>query len=918
MAGVALVSPRRKYVDATGTPIALGTLTVYYAGTTTLATTYQNQALTTANTNPIELDANGECLVWVDDTFNYKELVKDAAGATVSGYPVDNIRGAGASISGVSDVTVDRFSGTGAQTAFTLTTTPDSEDATEVYVSGVYIQKNAYSVAGTTLTFAVAPASGTNNIEVNTFGYTDYPAAATAIAASQAAAAVSATASATSATASSASATAGAASAAAAALSESQAAAIVLGNFLQDGPGAGARTFTSKAREVLSFEDNAADSTGAADASTEITEVFTEAMDSHRPVRVGGKNYKLTSAIELPYHVEADFGQAFIDASGVTAGQYAITANNQADLTTLQYPSMWKGLRLQLGSSGAYGVKIDAPTGSWAISNFAAETWSIKGGAVGLAFGENTWLVNFRNLMVLEQSELGIDAQCAFNAGEGINFYAGTIAGVTNGGSTGIGVKTDKGVGSSTWKFFGTSFTYSDVQIHHTAGLLELHGCHVESDGANPMVKLEQVIGRAVLNFNAFGTEWLNAAGSTRTKIIEVTGNPVINIQGGNCHAIANTEGLEFVSVPASGDTPSINIKGVNFNLFPGMSQAIGRICGKTSLARNGDFETGTLDGWGMDAVNFLRNGVFTGGVTGSAGTFPTDMGLHGALNGLTQTLTFSYTDDGRPVMRVRFNGNASSTSSTGIYFYNGTGIASTQGDLWKQRCYIRTVGAPTGVNAYFFQISERDSGGSAVGATSSAAISPTTVRALYDFSHTTAQASAAHIRPAFYFTYTNGAAVDVTLEFDTPSLMLAPMVYEDIIRSDTGATLPTYRVQAAAAGGRTAAKCLKLYSTAVESVGVYATVPVKSRDWLVGRGYAHITARTAGEVGLKLSWRDALGTEISAQNVRPTYLSTTGSYLQQSGVRAAPVGSERARLHCWLEAFHGTVLFDDVEAWTV
>lgn len=67
-----------------------------------------------------------------------------------------------------SDVTIDRFSGTGAATAFTLSVAPTSENFTYVFVAGVYTQKNVYSVAGTTLTFAVAPASGTNNIEVIT------------------------------------------------------------------------------------------------------------------------------------------------------------------------------------------------------------------------------------------------------------------------------------------------------------------------------------------------------------------------------------------------------------------------------------------------------------------------------------------------------------------------------------------------------------------------------------------------------------------------------------------------------------------------------------------------------------------------------------------------------------------------------
>ena len=63
---------------------------------------------------------------------------------------------------------VDRFNGTGSQTAFTLSVAPANgdENNTMVFVSGVYIQKNVYSISGTTLTFASAPASATGNIEV--------------------------------------------------------------------------------------------------------------------------------------------------------------------------------------------------------------------------------------------------------------------------------------------------------------------------------------------------------------------------------------------------------------------------------------------------------------------------------------------------------------------------------------------------------------------------------------------------------------------------------------------------------------------------------------------------------------------------------------------------------------------------------
>lgn len=65
------------------------------------------------------------------------------------------------------NLTVDTFSGNGATTVFTLSVDPGTKNNTEVFVGGIYQQKAAYSVLGTTLTFSVAPSAGTSNIEVN-------------------------------------------------------------------------------------------------------------------------------------------------------------------------------------------------------------------------------------------------------------------------------------------------------------------------------------------------------------------------------------------------------------------------------------------------------------------------------------------------------------------------------------------------------------------------------------------------------------------------------------------------------------------------------------------------------------------------------------------------------------------------------
>jgi len=71
--------------------------------------------------------------------------------------------------SATSTLLVQRFSGNGSTVDFPLNTQPN-ENNTFVYVSGVYQQKDTYSISGTTLTFSGAPPSGTDNIEVVTVG----------------------------------------------------------------------------------------------------------------------------------------------------------------------------------------------------------------------------------------------------------------------------------------------------------------------------------------------------------------------------------------------------------------------------------------------------------------------------------------------------------------------------------------------------------------------------------------------------------------------------------------------------------------------------------------------------------------------------------------------------------------------------
>jgi hypothetical protein len=96
--GVALVNPRYWFTRlGTGAPLANGRVYVYEAGTTTPTDTWANEALSSANTNPIQLDSDGSCVIWVDPAKTYKFVVASGVlppgGSGAELYTVDNIKG---------------------------------------------------------------------------------------------------------------------------------------------------------------------------------------------------------------------------------------------------------------------------------------------------------------------------------------------------------------------------------------------------------------------------------------------------------------------------------------------------------------------------------------------------------------------------------------------------------------------------------------------------------------------------------------------------------------------------------------------------------------------------------------------------------------------------------------------------------
>lgn len=90
MAIVAAPSPFKYFYNENGTPLSAGVLYTYYAGTSVLRDTYKDSQQNAKNTNPIILNANGGCVLFlgVDDEnttdseakSGYRFVLYDAAG----------------------------------------------------------------------------------------------------------------------------------------------------------------------------------------------------------------------------------------------------------------------------------------------------------------------------------------------------------------------------------------------------------------------------------------------------------------------------------------------------------------------------------------------------------------------------------------------------------------------------------------------------------------------------------------------------------------------------------------------------------------------------------------------------------------------------------------------------------------------
>jgi hypothetical protein len=157
-----------QFFNNDGTVLSGGKIYTYAAGTSTPKATYTTSAGNIAHLNPIILDSAGRVPggeVFLLSTSAYKFVLNTSTDLLLGTY--DNIWGIGAA-GGTEVLTpiIYNATGTGSQTSFALGATPTNENTTNVYINGVYQQKNTYSLAGANLVFSAAPPV-TSSIEVS-------------------------------------------------------------------------------------------------------------------------------------------------------------------------------------------------------------------------------------------------------------------------------------------------------------------------------------------------------------------------------------------------------------------------------------------------------------------------------------------------------------------------------------------------------------------------------------------------------------------------------------------------------------------------------------------------------------------------------------------------------------------------------
>ena len=145
-----LPNGKQQFIDSNGNPLAGGKVYYYIPSTTTFKNTYQDDAGSTANTNPIILDANGQCIAY--GTGSYRQQVFDVNNNLIWDLQVDSPLSAK-----IINFYTQSFTSDGTTLSFTLSYAPFSINSIELSINGItQIPGTNFNLSGTTITLTSA------------------------------------------------------------------------------------------------------------------------------------------------------------------------------------------------------------------------------------------------------------------------------------------------------------------------------------------------------------------------------------------------------------------------------------------------------------------------------------------------------------------------------------------------------------------------------------------------------------------------------------------------------------------------------------------------------------------------------------------------------------------------------------------
>ena len=190
------------------------------------------------------------------------------------------------------------------------------------------------------------------------------------------------------------------------------------------------------------------------------------------------------------------------------------------------------------------------------------------------------------------------------------------------------------------------------------------------------------------------------------------------------------------------------------------------------------DFNPATLAAQGLlieeQRTNSIRNNTMVGAVAGTPGTVPTNWLASTPSNGLNRQVVGAGTENGIAYLDVRYSGTTSAASLTAIYWESATQVAAASGQTWTNSVYVALVGGSTAnTTGVVVGIDENNGAGGFLTGSSTTFVPSAGGLSGKRVSHTRTltNASTAFVWTYMFFSYGNGAAIDITLRIGLPQL---------------------------------------------------------------------------------------------------------------------------------------------------